>query len=102
MKMHPQTELKQIRNLDIGSIPLPGNAYPSHSRYLKKSLEIGAGVGMHALSFAKNNSDYFHIAIERTSNKFQKLSHRSMKEDLDNLYVCQDDAVNWVVHIIVQ
>lgn len=34
-------------------------------------LEIGAGKGKHALSFAMQNPDKHLIAIERTRNKFE-------------------------------
>lgn len=59
---------------------------PKNIEYIKKTiagntkknvcLEIGAGCGMHALQFAKNNPNKTLYAIERTKSKFLSLQKR--------------------------
>lgn len=90
-------DIKPIREFKPEHLPLPSNPMPYCSS-TKLSLEIGAGAGLHAIRFAQENSDFHHIAIERTSEKFNKMKRRSEKHQLSNLNVFQDDAINWVTH----
>lgn len=90
-------EIKSIREFRTDEIPLPSNPLPFCSSS-RMSLEIGAGAGLHAVSFAKNNPDFHHIAIERTTEKFNKMNGRASSHQLNNLSVFQDDAINWVAH----
>lgn len=87
----------KLRELNIEKLPKPKN---THQFLLsqKYSLEIGAGVGLHAIRFAQENPDFTHIAIERTTNKALKMKGRSESHQLNNLIVHQDDAINWVSH----
>lgn len=63
-------------------------------------LEIGAGVGLHALSFARENPENHVFAIERTAEKFQKF-HQSYLSDIPpNLTPIHADAIPWVVHAL--
>ncbi|WP_435948909.1 SAM-dependent methyltransferase [Psychrobacter sp. DM8] len=61
-------------------------------------LEIGAGKGMHALSFAKDNPSTHLIAIERTRNKFAAFAKLASAQHLDNLSLIHADAIAWTVH----
>ena len=63
-------------------------------------LEIGAGKGKHALSFAAQNSDKHLIAIERTSNKFDAFTKLAKLQTLSNLDPIHADAIAWMVHAI--
>lgn len=63
-------------------------------------LEIGAGKGKHALSFAAANPDKQLIAIERTRNKFEAFAKLATQQDLNNLSPVHADAIAWVVHAI--
>ena len=63
-------------------------------------IEIGAGKGKHALSFAANHPDHQLIAIERTRNKFEAFSKQAEAQNLANLTPIHADAIAWIVHAI--
>ncbi|WP_432481817.1 SAM-dependent methyltransferase [Moraxella sp. ZY200743] len=64
-------------------------------------LEIGAGKGKHALSFAKQNPDKHIIAIERTQEKFLAFKKQADGENLDNLTAVHADAITYTAHHIL-
>lgn len=60
-------------------------------------LEIGPGVGLHPIQFAKQNPDKFIIGIERTNEKFNKFAGRIQHHpQLNNIYAVHADAVEWI------
>ncbi|WP_201532688.1 class I SAM-dependent methyltransferase [Psychrobacter ciconiae] len=61
------------------------------------ALEIGAGRGKHALSFAIAHSDCHLIAIERTKNKFMAFEKSALQQLLPNLTAIHADAIAWTV-----
>ncbi len=64
-------------------------------------LEIGAGVGWHAIQYAKANPDRLLIATERTHEKFSKFQSRFIKHPtLSNLFPVHADVVPWTVHYL--
>ena len=63
-------------------------------------LEIGAGKGKHALSFAMQNPDKHLIAIERTRNKFEAFEKLAAQQNFANLTAIHADAIAWIVHAI--
>ena len=63
-------------------------------------LEIGAGKGKHALSFAMQNPDKHLIAIERTRNKFEAFEKLAAQQNSANLTAIHADAIAWIVHAI--
>lgn len=63
-------------------------------------LEIGAGKGKHALSFAAEHPDKHLIAIERTRNKFEAFTKQFEQQLLDNLTPIHADAIAWTVHAL--
>ncbi len=63
-------------------------------------LEIGAGRGLHAVQFARNNPKKQLIAIERTRVKFEDFAKRAKAEELSNLTPIHADAIPWVVHAL--
>ncbi|MGP5337335.1 SAM-dependent methyltransferase [Psychrobacter maritimus] len=63
-------------------------------------LEIGAGKGKHALSFALQHPDKHLIAIERTRNKFDAFAKLAAQQKSSNLNAIHADAIAWIVHAI--
>ena len=63
-------------------------------------LEIGAGKGKHALSFALQHPDKHLIAIERTRNKFDAFAKLAAQQKSSNLSAIHADAIAWIVHAI--
>ena len=63
-------------------------------------LEIGAGVGLHALTCARQHADINLIAIERTAEKFQKFQQSYLLDPIANLMPVHADALPWVVHAL--
>ena len=60
-------------------------------------IEIGAGVGMHPIQYAHHNPNDFIVAIERTTNKAQKLISRvNSHPQLNNIYPIHADAIEWI------
>lgn len=63
-------------------------------------LEIGAGKGKHALSFALQHPDKHLIAIERTRNKFDAFAKMAAQQKSSNLSAIHADAIAWIVHAV--
>ncbi|WP_201584427.1 DUF938 domain-containing protein [Psychrobacter jeotgali] len=63
-------------------------------------LEIGAGKGMHALSFAAAHPNQQLVAIERTRNKFEAFVKLAQQRKLANLVPVHADAIAWTVHAL--
>lgn len=62
-------------------------------------LEIGCGVGLHPILYAKANPGRLLIAIERTTEKFEKFSRRLERHpEITNLVAVHADAVAWATH----
>lgn len=64
-------------------------------------IEIGAGKGKHALSFAVSQPNQYLIAIERTRNKFEAFSKQAKLQNSVNLIPVHADAIAWIVHAIL-
>lgn len=63
-------------------------------------LEIGAGMGKHALQFAQQHPTKNLFAIERTTEKFDVFAQRAHASSLVNLHPIHADAIPWVVHAL--
>ena len=64
-------------------------------------LEIGCGVGWHPIRYAVENPERAIVAIERTTEKFEKFRTRlARKPELTNLIAVHADAVAWITHHI--
>ena len=70
------------------------------NRQLPLVLEIGAGKGKHALSFALQYPDKHLIAIERTRNKFDAFAKLVGQQKSSNLSAVHADAIAWIVHAV--
>lgn len=63
-------------------------------------VEIGAGMGRHAILFAEQHPEQQLVAIERTAAKFKVFAARLQAHHLDNLYPVHADAIPWIVHAL--
>jgi tRNA (guanine-N7-)-methyltransferase len=62
-------------------------------------VEIGCGVGMHPIRYARDNPGRQLVAIERTREKFEKFTGRLLRhEPLPNLKAIHGDALAWITH----
>jgi len=53
----------------------------------KLVIEIGPGVGLHPIQYAKSNPDKFVVAIEKTSEKYAKFARRlENHSEINNLF----------------
>lgn len=60
-------------------------------------IEIGPGVGLHPVQYAQQHPQDFIVAIERTTEKFNKFARRAANHpQLNNLYPVHEDAVEWI------
>lgn len=61
-------------------------------------VEIGCGVGMHPIKFAKKNPKKSIVAIEHTRNKFEafKVHLQEESEVLENLQPIHANAITWI------
>lgn len=64
-------------------------------------IEIGCGVGWHAIQFAKKNPNVNFIALERTQEKFFSFQQRlNNHPDIKNIIPINKDAQDWLpVHV---
>ena len=63
-------------------------------------LEIGAGMGRHAIQFGQHHPDKILYAIERTAEKFNVFAERAAAAQLAHVYPVHADAIPWVVHAL--
>lgn len=64
-------------------------------------LEIGCGVGLHPIRYAKANPGRQLIAIEHTREKFDKFAGRvAHHPQLTNLTAVHADAIPWITHAL--
>ena len=63
-------------------------------------LEIGCGVGLHPILYAKKNPERTLIAIEHTKVKFEKFKNRLDKHDLRNIIPVHANAISWIAHLV--
>lgn len=61
------------------------------------TIEIGPGVGLHPIQYARQNPNRYMVAIERTTEKFNKFYGRLKNHaQLDNLLAVHANAIEWV------
>jgi tRNA (guanine-N7-)-methyltransferase len=91
-----------MRTFDSKHIPAPrgyeGFRFPSG--FSSFALEIGAGVGWHAETYARSNPKHYLLAVEHSHERFAKLSRRVARAKLDNIVAIQADAESFVVHSV--
>ncbi len=90
-----------IREFNTQNIPRPAQAieWPQNFNFL--DIEIGCGVGFHPLFYARQNSDRLLVAIEKTSEKFEKFQRRfENHKSPENLVPIHANAVAWITHYV--
>ena len=88
----PSSEVLALKDKISGTEPL--------------DLEIGAGVGFHALQYARQNPERQLIAIEHTREKYQKFerrwcNHLEQKGEPQNLIPVHANAISWVAYSLM-
>ena len=93
-----------MRKFDIQSVPRPAQDNILSRKEIPEpvDLEIGAGVGLHAIQYCLKNPDRHLIAFERTKEKFAKFQRRYENHSLKNLYPIHGDAVPWISHYVLK
>lgn len=82
---HPNPKQYSIINLPDGSL----------------NIEIGAGVGLHAIQYAQAHPDRTLYAIEKTPVKFNKMKRRyDTHHEPDNLKLIHGNAITWITHAL--
>lgn len=67
------------------------------------ALEIGPGVGLHPIKFARENPQKALVAIEHTRNKYEKFKRRHQNHaELTNLLPVHANAISWAHHVLSQ
>ncbi len=69
----------------MGPVPLPSGPL---------FVEVGAGQGLFAVQFSRNNPEKTLIAIERTQERFAQLTQRLTNNRCDNVVPIRANAVN--------
>jgi len=65
------------------------------------TIEIGPGVGLHPIQYAKQHPDRYIVAIEKTTEKFNKFSSRRQHHpQLDNIWPVHANAIEWITRNI--
>lgn len=92
-----------MRSFDPLKVPKPKITFDFEMprSYRGISLEIGAGVGFHAIQFAQKNPHRALIAIEKTSERFAKLARRIQSHDgIRNLFPIHAEAASFITHFV--
>jgi tRNA (guanine-N7-)-methyltransferase len=64
-------------------------------------VEIGPGVGLHPIQYAKQHPQDYIVAIEKTSAKYDKFARRvEHHPQLDNIYAVHANAIEWITRNI--
>ncbi len=88
-----------VREFDPKHVPRP--SLPSSWNKIPDVLdvEIGCGVGTHALSYAKAHPERFLVAIEKSPVRFGTFRrHLSEHPSLPNLLPLHTNAISWITH----
>lgn len=95
-----------MRAFQRDQIPKP-ESYRSFGNFLLLNqiphldLEIGCGVGLHPIQYAKKNPERLILAIEHTREKFDKfLSRAQHHASLTNLLGVHGNAISYITHEI--
>lgn len=64
-------------------------------------IEIGTGVGWHAIQYGQKHPDRRLVAIEHTTEKFEKFRRRLENHPaLTNVHAVHANAVHWITHFV--
>lgn len=97
--MHSQTHNRPFRAEQVPTPSAPPCEASLWSSGANIDLEIGAGVGWHAISYTQKHPDRTLIAIEHTQSRFQRLQGRASAHGYPgNLIPVHANAIHWVAH----
>jgi tRNA (guanine-N(7)-)-methyltransferase len=91
---------KPMRKFQSDKVPPPRKpfAWPQADRV---DLEIGCGVGMHPIAYAKAHPDRHIIALDRSAVRLEKMRLALQQQSpLTNLSVVREDADRFLVHSV--
>jgi tRNA G46 methylase TrmB len=95
-----QVKLFKKRPFHITCVPAPVNGIDFDPAQQPLDVEIGCGVGLHPIQYAKAHPDRYLVAIEQTREKFEKFQHRFENHDLPNLFPVHANTISWVSHCL--
>lgn len=95
-----QVKLFKKRPFHLHHIPIPTNGIDFDYPQQPLDVEIGCGVGLHPIQYAKAHPHRYLVAIEQTREKFKKFQRRFTNHDLSNLLPVHADAISWVSHCL--
>ncbi len=88
-----------MRDFNKANVPKPDYEVKLPSGYQFFDIEIGCGVGFHPIDYAKDHPDRLLVAIEKTSEKFDKFVRRvAHHENIKNVVPVHSNAVWWITH----
>ncbi len=87
-----------MREFQKHKLPAPRSSVKWPDTCLPIDVEIGAGAGMHALQYSKDESKRHLIAIERTKEKFRKMEKQFQSFPSKNTTLVHADAINWLCY----
>ncbi len=99
--------IKCSRAIDSQNIPRPKFGYQAFelwrsSNHNKFVIEVGCGVGLHPILWAKLNPSSKILAIERTTEKFNKFHRRLSRHNLSNIFPAHAEAGTLLPHLNIK
>ena len=96
-----QPELSPIRAFVGESVPRPRRCPEWVDSAKPTDLEIGCGVGLHPIRYARAHPERRLIAIEHTKTRFLKFERRlAHHTDVDNIIAVHANAIGYITHIV--
>lgn len=95
-----QVKLCKPRPFRIENVPAPTHGIDFHHADQPLDVEIGCGVGLHPIQYAKTHPNRYLVAIEQTREKFEKFQRRFDNHNLPNLLPVHANAISWVSHCL--
>ncbi|ETX03953.1 MAG: hypothetical protein ETSY2_31585 [Candidatus Entotheonella gemina] len=95
-----QVKLFKKRPFRSHHVPAPTNGIGFDYPRQPLDVEIGSGVGLHPIQYAKTHPHRYLVAIEQTREKFEKFQRRFANHHLPNLLPVHANAISWVSHCL--
>ena len=95
-----RVKLFKKRPFRIERVPPPANSSDFDRAQEPLDVEIGCGVGLHPIQYAKAHPDRYLVAIEQTREKFEKFQRRFDHHNLPNLLPVHANAISWISHCL--
>ena len=92
--------MPSVRPFDPRSVPAP-SLKASLPEGTPLDVEVGCGVGLHSIRYAKSNPHRYLIAIEHTRARYSKFERRLLNHpDVKNLQPLQANAISFITHYL--